>query len=55
MTDERCGAVIASCTCDLAPDHEGPHECEDRIVCNGAWEDRLGPFETVRLPGTVAP
>ena len=48
-----CGAREAQCVCHEPSGHEGPHECLDRLTCNGAWEDE--PFRIVRFPGLDAP
>lgn len=43
--DALCGALEASCMCELPHDHDSPHEC----ACLGSWDTRNG-FEIVRLP-----
>lgn len=46
-----CGATEASCTCGEPEGHPPPHECEDKVGCNGAWWiDEDGNFQIHRLP-----
>lgn len=51
MTDQTnaivCGTREAGCICVLAPEHDGPHECD----CGGRWTfDETGNFVAVRWP-----
>ena len=46
-----CGVREGCCVCYLPEGHDGPHECRDRIACNGAWDYRDDEFVIVRMPG----
>lgn len=49
-----CAASAASCKCGREVGHGGPHECEDVVMCNGAWigdYDTRTDFKIVRFPG----
>ena len=35
-----CGEREARCVCGEPVNHEGPHECNDKTSCNGAWNYR---------------
>jgi hypothetical protein len=51
-TTVTCGAKEAWCVCRLDLDHDGPHECQDRELCDGSWDynQETGEFVAVRLP-----
>lgn len=45
-----CEASLAACVCKHVAGHEGPHECINETVCDGAWEWVEGVFVAVRMP-----
>lgn len=50
-----CGEREARCVCGEPVNHEGPHECNDKTSCNGAWNYGENGFEIVRFPWLDAP